>query len=126
MGEPLSASNTPEPLVGTIGDISITQHWIYTPAGAYPLRGSQWTIADMTHVTEGISPAGIILCVLFIWVCLLGLVFLAMKERKVDGHYQVTVQGNGFHYSTLIPAHAGSMAGIQQQVNYVRSMAAVA
>lgn len=120
------AAGQPEQLLLTVGDISVTQHWLYTPVGAHPLRGSTWTISDMTHVNERISPVGIILCLLFIWVCFLGLFFLLMKERTVVGYSQVTVQGNGFHYSTLIPGAGTNMAGVQQQVNYARSLAAVA
>jgi hypothetical protein len=54
------------------------------------------------------------------------LLFLLIKERTVEGNYQVTVQGNGFHYSTLIPASQATMMGIHQQVNYARSLAATA
>lgn len=116
----------PEQLLATIGDIQVTQHWLYTPVGAYPLRGSTWAIADMTHVTERMSPVGIILCIFFIWACFLGLLFLLMKDRTVAGNIQVTVLGDGFHYQTLIPAGLGDMAVVQQQVNYVRSLAAAA
>jgi hypothetical protein len=74
MGESVAGSGgAPEQLLGTIGDIGITQHWIYTPAGAYPLRGTTWTVADMTHVNERMSPVGIILAILFIWLCFLSL-----------------------------------------------------
>lgn len=81
----------------------------------------------MTHVTERISPGGIILCLLFIWVCFLGLFFLLLKERTVSGYVQVTVQGNGFHHSTLIPAFGDHTAfEVNQLVNYARSLAAMA
>lgn len=110
----------------TIGDISITQHWLVTPAGTHPIRGTTWAVADMSHVQERMSPVGIILAILFIWLCLLGLLFLLMKERTYSGYIQVTVQGDGFHYSTLVAAHAGSMINVQQQVNYARSLAAMA
>jgi hypothetical protein len=128
MSEPVDLGiGQPEPLLATIGDITVTQHWIYTPSGAYPLRGSVWTVADMTHWQERISPAGVVLAILLVWVCLLGLLFLLMKDRTVEGYIQVTVQGNGFHHSAMIPA-AGpqSIMGVHQSVNYARSLAAVA
>jgi hypothetical protein len=30
-------------------------------------------------------PTGAVLCVIFVWVCLLGLLFLLMKERTISG-----------------------------------------
>lgn len=47
---------------------------------------------DMSHLQERMSPVGIILCLLFIWVCFIGLLFLLMKEQTVSGHDQVTAR----------------------------------
>jgi len=50
-----------------------------------------------------------------------------MKERTISGYIQVTVQGNGFHYSTMIPAlNPQSVWNVNQMVNYARSLAVVA
>lgn len=114
----------PEPQLATVGDISITQHWIYTPTGPHPIRGSIWTVTDMSHYEERISTAGVVLAILFVWICLLGLLFLLMKDRRLVGYLQVTVQGNGFHHSTMVPAAA--FASVHQTVNYARSLAALA
>jgi hypothetical protein len=46
-----------------------------------------------------------VLAILFLLACLLGLLFLAIKERRTSGSVQVSVQGPGFSYSTLIPVH---------------------
>jgi hypothetical protein len=117
----------PEPLLATIGDITVTQHWIYTPSGAHSIKGSVWTVADMTHWQERISPGGVVLCLVFVWFCLLGLLFLLMKDRTVSGYVQVTVQGNGFHHSTMIPAVGPqTIMSVHQMVNYARSLAALA
>jgi hypothetical protein len=115
----------PEPVLLTIGDISITQHWIYLPTGRHPVQGSIWTAADMSHTEEHIATVGVVLAVLFIWACLLSLLFLLMKERRTVGYIQVTVQGEGFHHSAMIPAHGPQALGyVMQQVNYARSLAA--
>jgi hypothetical protein len=127
MNQPVQHSGgQPEEALTAMGDIVVSQHWVSTPTGVYPIRGTIWTVADMSHWQERMSPAGIILCILFIWACFLSLFFLLMKERSVDGYIQVTVQGNGFHYSTLIPARLEPMAGVQQRVNYARGLAAAA
>jgi len=79
----------------------------------------------MSHQQEGVSPAGVLLCILFIWFCLLGLLFLLMKDRKTVGYIQVTVSGAGFHYATMVPAtHSQTAYGVNQMVNYARTLAA--
>lgn len=118
--------SAPEPALTTIGDIVVSQHWVTTPAGVYPIRGTVWTVADMSHTTEQMSTVGIVLAVVFIWLCFLSLLFLLLKERRVAGYIQVTVQGDGFHHSTLIPATYQPIFGVQQMVNYARTVAAAA
>ncbi|BBY37622.1 hypothetical protein MMAN_17560 [Mycobacterium mantenii] len=86
-----------------------------------------WTVADMSHYSESISTAGVVLCIIFVWFCLLGLLFLLMKDRRYVGYIQVTVQGSGFFHSTLLPAGGPqTMIGVTQQVNYARTLAAAA
>jgi hypothetical protein len=117
----------PEPWLTTIGDIAISQHWVATPTGAHPIRGSVWTVTDMTHYSESISTAGVVLAIIFVWFCLLGLLFLLMKERRFGGYIQVTVRGDGFFHSTMIPAVSPmSVLSVNQQVNYARALAAAA
>jgi hypothetical protein len=114
----------PEQWLQTIGDILISQHWVSTPSGSFPIRGTVWTVTDMSHYQEHIAPVGIVLAILFIWLCFLSLLFLLMKERRLVGYTQVTVQGSGFYHSTLIPA--GGLMVVTQQVNYARALAAAA
>lgn len=117
----------PEPQLATIGDISISQHWVVTPSGPHPIRGSVWTVTDMSHYEERISTAGIVLAILFVWFCLLGLLFLLMKDRRMVGYVQVTVQGRDFYHSTMIPATSPqAVMGVHQMVNYARAVAAAA
>jgi hypothetical protein len=117
----------PEQWLATIGDIAISQHWVLTPTGTYPIRSSVWTVTDMSHYEESVSTVGVVLAILFVWFCLLGLLFLLMKDRRLAGYTQVTVQGNGFYHSTLIPAGGPqSIMGVTQQVNYARALAAAA
>ena len=81
----------------------------------------------MSQYQESISTAGIVLAILFVWFCLLGLLFLLMKDRKMVGYIQVTVQGSGFHRATMMPARSPqSVMGVHQMVNYARSLAAAA
>ncbi len=127
MGELASYGNSgAEPQLTSIGDIGISEHWVLLPSGPRPIRGSVWTVTDMSQTHESVSSAGIVLCLIFVWLCLLGLLFLTMKERRYTGYVQVTVQGNGFHHSTLVPVTGPeTVMWATQSVNYARSLAAV-
>ncbi len=117
----------------TIGDITVTQSEIITPVGRLPVRGSGWTVTDMSHYFETTSTVGVVLAVgsvlVFGWVCglgLLGLLFLFMKERRFTGHVQVAVQGNGVYHATMIPVRShATVVHVTQQVNYARTLAAM-
>jgi hypothetical protein len=117
----------PEQWLTTIGDIPISKNWVGTPSGPQPIRGSVWTVQDNSQYYENISAAGVVLCILFVWFCLLGLLFLLMKDRRIGGYIQVTVQGKGFYHATTIPARSPhTVLEVHEQVNYARSLAAAA
>jgi hypothetical protein len=111
--------------IATIGDIAISQSTVITPAGRFPIRGTVWTVTDMSRTERSTPTWAIILAILiFWWTCLLGLLFLLVKEQKTTGHIQVTVQGHGHYHAATIPAnHPGAAFQINQQVNYARSLA---
>ena len=73
MGEPVPFdSGKPAAYVATIGDINVSPYWVDTPSGQFPIRGTTWTVTDMSHEHERMAPMGIILCIFFIWLCFLG------------------------------------------------------
>ncbi|MBN2622182.1 MAG: hypothetical protein JXA83_02380 [Acidimicrobiales bacterium] len=113
-----------QPLV-TIGDVAVSQTEYATPAGTFPLARTQWIVQENVHTTQGIPTYAIVLAVLFFLVCLLGLLFLLVKEERTAGYVQVTVQGHGTFHATQIPVHDRMQVGdIHQRVNYVRSLVA--
>lgn len=111
--------------LATIGDICVSEYWISTPAGQFPIRGSAWTVTDMSTTEEHFPTTAIVLAVLFTLVCLLGLLFLfMMKEVRQIGFVQVVVQGDAFCYSTMIPvAHPQDVLAIYDEVEYARELA---
>jgi hypothetical protein len=114
-----------EQVLVTIGDIAVTPTQVITPGGSYPLAGTTWTVQENVQQSEGIPTWAIVLTIIFVWFCLLGLLFLLVKERKFQGYVQVGVQGRGFFHATQIPVGNPLQVGhIQQQVNYVRSIVA--
>lgn len=113
-----------QPLV-TIGDVAVTQTQYVTPAGAFPLARTQWIVQENVYTTQGIPVYAIVLAVLFFLVCLLGLLFLLIKEERTTGYVQVTVQGSGTFHATQIPVSNRLQVGdVHQRVNYVRSLVA--
>jgi hypothetical protein len=113
---PPSGGMTPapgtDPVLLSIGDITVTQTHVYVPQGRYPLHGTTWTVQDSTQVTEGIPPVAIILTIVFVWFCLIGLLFLLMKERRYTGFVSITVTGTGLYHSVQFPSaqHTGAWA----------------
>ena len=69
----------------TIGDISISGDKIITPNGIGSLAKSQWIFSDMSRVESRIPTTAIILAIVFALLCLIGLLFLLIREEKVVG-----------------------------------------
>ncbi|WP_328319221.1 hypothetical protein [Streptomyces sp. NBC_00388] len=110
----------------SIGDITVVQDGVITPAGTLPLRGAVWSATDMSRTEERIPPVAIVLAILFALLCLIGLLFLLMKERKTTGFIQVTVVSGGRHHATMIPATGPqTFPHVMGQLNYVRSLSAL-
>lgn len=111
-----------QPMV-TIGDIAVTSTVIMTPAGPLPLRGAVWTATDLSRTEERIAPAGIVLAIIFFLFCLIGLLFLLMKERHTVGHVQITVSGGGRFHTTSVPVSSPEQVmDLMNRVNYARSL----
>lgn len=130
--EPYGAPSGEHPSAGsdniltTIGDIAISQSTVTTPSGRFPIKGTVWTVTDMSHTVRNTPTWAIVVALLvFWWTCLLGLLFLLVKEQRTVGHVQIGVQGHGKYHSTSIPVHhPGAAMHINEQVNYARSLAA--
>jgi hypothetical protein len=105
-----------------LGDIQVTQFHVITPGGAYPLDRTTWVVTDHTTYTESIPTYAIVLAIVFALACLLGLLFLLIKERKPQGFVLVSVQGPGFSHSTQMWPGSGAYA--HQQVGYIRTLVA--
>lgn len=115
-----------EPVLLQIGDISLTSTHVILPYGRYPLHGSTWTVQDSTQVSEGIPVVAIVLTVIFVWFCLLGLLFLLMKERKYHGFVSVSVTGPGFHHAAQFPPGPQTSAWANNVVSQARGITAAA
>lgn len=122
-GGPQQAAGAP---LVSIGDITVLNDTIVTPSGTLPLRGAVWNATDMSRTEESIPAHAIVLAIVFFVFCLLGLLFLLMKEKKTTGFIQVTVASGGKHHATMIPAsRPGDFMAVMGQVNYARSLSAM-
>ncbi|MFD7914087.1 hypothetical protein ACFV30_25725 [Streptomyces sp. NPDC059752] len=125
-GIPTPAYHPAAPVGGaalSLGDITIVGDQIITPSGNMPLRGAMWNATDFSRTEEKIPPHAIVLAIIFFLFCLLGLLFLLMKQKTTTGYIQVTVTSGGRHHSTMIPAvDAYTYQWVMGQVNYARSL----
>jgi hypothetical protein len=115
-----------EPVLLQIGDMSLTSTHVILPYGQYPLHGATWTVQDSTQVTEGIPAVGIVLTVIFVWFCLLGLLFLLMKERRYLGFVSISVTGPGFHHTAQFPPGPQTAAWAANAIAQARAITAAA
>ena len=110
-----------------IGDIGITSDTVVTPNGNCPLAGSTWIVRDESTTAEKIPTWAIVMAILFAAACLLGLLFLLVKERRTTGYVEVTVRGGNLFHVVQIPIHEpAQVVGIRDQVNQVQSRAVAA
>jgi hypothetical protein len=117
----------PSPFLLTIGDIGITDTWVSTPNGPAPLRGSTWIVADMS-VTERKIPAwAIVLAIIFALFCLIGLLFLLVKEEVTRGYVQVSVRSGDLNHMTQVPvSNQVQVAQVRALVGQAQALAAQA
>jgi hypothetical protein len=114
-------------LVVEVGDIGVTPAWLYLPDGRYPLRDSAWAYDDQVQEFTEIPPYAIVLAVIFFLVFLLGLLFLLIKEYRIEGVVQVTVEGEGYRHATQVPvASYQGLIRVHHRVDYIRELAAAA
>ncbi|MFF9592072.1 hypothetical protein ACF1FX_23110 [Streptomyces sp. NPDC014646] len=106
-----------------LGDITIVNDQIITPVGTMPLKGAVWSATDLSHTEERIPTVAIVLAIVFALLCLVGLLFLLMKEKKTTGFIQVSVTSDGKHHSTMIPATGPeTFPCVMSQLNSARAM----
>lgn len=119
------ATPDPEPFVLTVGDIGVTRSWVSTPNGSVPLSGSQWIVTDRTSTATRIPAYAIVLAIIFFVFCLLGLLFLLIKETTISGYVEVSVRNGHLYHVVQIPVHnQQTVEQVRRQVHQAQSMAA--
>lgn len=117
----------PEPVLVTIGDIGVGQTTVVTPSGTAPVGQTTFQFTDLSTTREGIPTWAVVCAVIFFVFCLLGLLFLLVKERRTEGFVQIVVQGPHLLHTVQLPVFAPEQAwDLNQRVNYARSLSAAA
>jgi hypothetical protein len=125
--EVVAPSTSTEQFILTIGDIGVSPHWVVTPSGSAPLAGSQWIVRDTSRTEKKIPTYAIVLAIVFALLCLIGLLFLLIKEERVTGYVEVTVMSGDLQYMTQIPVSSqAQIARVRQDVAQAQSLAAAA
>ncbi|MGA5304453.1 hypothetical protein ACPCHT_31385 [Nucisporomicrobium flavum] len=118
---------TAGPVIVQIGDMGITSTVVHTPAGDIPLAGSTWTVHDYWHNETKIPTWAIVAAIAgFCVLTVFSLLFLLVKVTIPRGTVQVTVTNGTRQYVARIPVtDQAQVTFVHQQVNYVRSLAAL-
>ena len=115
----------PQPALVTIGDIVVTPDHVITPQGRFPVGQVHWSLSNQSYTSSAIPPYAIVLAIVFALFCLLGLLFLLIKEERTVGYAQVAVQGPGLFHATALPVSSPyDLQRYQDMVNYARSVSA--
>jgi hypothetical protein len=116
-----------EQVIAQIGEIQVTSTTVRTPAGQFPLRGSHWTVTDQWVATQKIPSWAITLAIVgFFCLTFFSLLFLLAKENVYQGVVLVQVQNGPYQYVSRVPVNNQMyVQHVYQQVNYVRSLAAM-
>ncbi|HET9172478.1 MAG TPA: hypothetical protein VFN97_23835, partial [Actinospica sp.] len=117
----------PGQVLVTIGDIVCTSTTVITPSGQAPVGSVVWSYTDMSRTSRNIPTWAIVCAIIFFFFCLLGLLFLLVKEDRTEGSVQVVVQGPGFLHQVQLPV--ASVIQVQDyaaRVSYARSLSASA
>ncbi|MGX6602204.1 hypothetical protein ACWKSP_08740 [Micromonosporaceae bacterium Da 78-11] len=115
------------PIIVQIAEIAVTSTVVHTPAGDIPLAGSQWLVTDYWFTQQRTPKWAIIAAIAgFCVLTVLSLFFLLVKESVMQGTVQVTVTNGTRQYVARIPVtDQAAVTAINQQVNYVRTLAAL-
>ena len=120
-------AGTPDPILTSIGDIAFSTHWLVTPVGTKPLRGTQILVTDFSRTERKTPGWAIVVAIVLAFFALLGLLFLLVKENVTVGSVQVTVHNDGLAHATQVFVRSSyEVAEIQQRANYARQLIASA
>lgn len=126
-GPPTQPAGAAGPVVAQVGEIAVTSSTVRTPAGDIPLARSTWQVSDYWQHEQRTPRWAVVAAIAgFCVINVFSLLFLLVKEPVQRGTVQVTVTNGPHQYVARIPVtDQGQVQYVHQQVNYVRSLAAL-
>lgn len=107
-----------------IGDVEADRFWVRTPLGVMPAAEAQWSVSSQVRTERYIPLWAVLMAVLFVALCLLGLLFLLVKEERHYHEVTVTVMGAGFAHTTQVGAYDPRVVtDTRAQVAHARALA---
>ncbi len=124
---PVPPAADPGVVVMQVGELAVTATVIHTPTGDIPLAGSTWQVAEYWHHDRRTPTWAVVVAVVGFCVApFVSLLFLLVKETVPRGTVQVTVNQGARQYVSRVPVtDPAEVTRVHQQVNYVRSLAAL-
>jgi hypothetical protein len=120
--QPAHSSGQTAPLV-SIGNVHVTEQYVITPAGTWPLTQVNVTTTDQTSTTTHTPAWAIVMVILFIWFFLLSLLFLLARETRISGFMAVHIQAGGYSYTEQVPVYSSvQRTDVLNRVLYVQSL----
>ncbi|MBX6356235.1 MAG: hypothetical protein IRZ05_10340 [Micromonosporaceae bacterium] len=115
------------PVIAQVGAIRVTSSAVWTPAGVFALRGSEWTVTDQ-WATERRRPGWAVVLAIVAFPVLPGfsLLFLRVRRTVVRGAVVVAVRNGPYQYAERIPvADQAAALAVHHRIRYARSLAAL-
>lgn len=110
-------------ILGSVGDISFSAVTINVPGRSFPMAGSIWTVRDQSRIENRIPPYAIVLAIIFALACLLGLLFLLIREQVTVGYVEVEVRTKSEYHVCQVPVSSqADIAYLRSKVDYARSL----
>lgn len=113
-----------EPYLISIGNIHATANRVVTPAGTWPIADVNVGSIDQTSTSSRTPTWAIVLAVVLVWFFLLSLLFLLVREDRLEGFVAVTVTtSRGQSYVEQIPVADGhGRMEVFQRVTYLQNL----
>ena len=112
------------PILLTVGQIVVNEHWLTTPAGSWELKEANVSLFDQTRMESRIPSWAIVTAIITALFFLVGLLFLLARENTITGFITVTITSEqGQAYTEHVPVNSPMMrADIFSRVNYIQSL----
>jgi len=122
--QPAYPGGPAEPYLVSIGNIHATAHHVVTPAGTWSIADVNVATIDQTQTYTKTATWAIVLAIVLVWFFLLSLLFLLVRETRIQGYIAVSVTTRwGHSYVEQVPVINGQgRADVFGRATYLQSL----